>query len=457
MRSPRPVSLRASLPLLPVAAVFAIGAVAARVVAGRAPLALARDFAQPLVVVTAWGHYGGVCFAVLATTLGLAALALGAALRATSAGTSPPPAAVAVAVAAALAAAFAWPFVFSSDVYAYAAYGSLTARGIDPYVPVPSDVHGAFVEAARWQWQGAFPPCVYGPAFVAFARAVVAAADGANVNAALLGLRLTACAAFLGCIFALASCLREMPERRRSCALIAFGLNPVALWSVAEGHNDALVLLVALTGFTLARRGAVYGAFLLGCSPLVKATGALFALGLALDTFLFAPRAGRRMIVALALGFAMAATLAIPPVLPALHAIGSRGRYLPSGSMQDVFGLAPVLTAALAAAAYGGVRLWGRERDGYAWLGIAAWLALPNPYPWYALWLLPAVVASGGGTAAAALYGVTISSVLRYLPDATGTLATPELRLAALLTASPLLLTLAVFARPLPFRKTSQT
>jgi hypothetical protein len=461
------VTFRRCAGLFAIAAAFALGAGAAQALAARHAPGVSIDFAQPVVVVTAWGRYGSACFAVLAATVACAALALLIVVR--NAGAPPgagrlgaarpaPPrvAAIALAAAAALAAALAWPFVFSSDVYAYAAYGWLAGHGGDPYLPVPRAAHGAFVEAARFQWGGSFPACVYGPAFVTLARAAVAATGGADVGGALVLLRLLACGAFVGSIFVLDGCLRGMDAVRRFRTVAAFALNPVAIWSVAEGHNDAFVLLGALLGFRLVRRGTLAaGAFVIGLTPLLKATGAALAIGFALDAFAFAPQRARRLIAPLAAGLAVAVALAVPPVLPVLRAIRTIGHYAPSVSAQSFAGVVPAAVCALAAAVYGVIRLGARERDGHAWLGIAAWLALPNPYPWYALWFLPAVAAAGGGAAAAGLYGVTISSVVRYLPDASGHIDPSGLRLAAAVGLLPLLLAFAAFARPLPLRKTN--
>jgi hypothetical protein len=443
--------------LFSVAAVFALGAAVARALAARHPAAFAVDFAQPLVVVTAWGTYGTLCFAVLAATVVCAGFALLAAVRCSSVPASPA-LALALAATAALAAIAAWPFVFSSDAYAYAAYGALARDGIDPYVPLGRSVHEPFSDAARWQWGGdAFPPCIYGPAFVALARVVVAAAGQTHVAAALDGLRLLACGAFVACIFALDLAMRGASARRRFETLAIFGLNPVALWGVAEGHNDAFVLLAALLGFVLFRRGggsAAAGAVLIGLTPLVKATGAAFVAALALDTLCFRPNRAWWSLAGLAGGLCASVALALPPLLPALYAARRSGHYAPAASVQSALGVAPVALFALAAGIYGVMRLGARKRDGHAWLGIAVWLALPNPYPWYALWFLPAVVAARNGTAAAALYGVTISSLVRYLPDASGHIDSSGLRLAAAVEALPLL-ALALPLRPLPFRKTT--
>jgi hypothetical protein len=457
---------RASLRLFSGALVFALGALVARLVAGEHGPRVAPDFAQPLVVVTAWGAYGGTCFALLAATIGCAAIALFAILRDPE--SIAPAAHVALAAAAAIAAAYAWPFVFSSDPYAYAAYGWLAAHGVDPYRIVPRDVHGAFVDAARFQWGGSFPACLYGPAFVALAEGVVrfvepwgpGAATPDDVASALWLLRLLAAAAFLGSIFALDAGLNGLAARPRFTTLALLGLNPVALWSVAEGHNDAFVLLAACGGFALVRRGrAGAGALLLGSTALLKATGFAFALGFALDAYAFAVPRARRILAGIAVGVFASVALAVPPALKLLDVASKAGHSAapspPGTSPRELVGLLPTLLLSLAATTYGFLRLRERERDGHAWLGIAVWLVLPNIYPWYCLWFLPAVAAAGAGAVAAALYGVTITDLVRYLPDAVGRLEPNETRLAAAIAAAPLLVALATLRRTPTQRKTT--
>ena len=436
-----------------IALCFVAGGAAARLLALHAPARLAADFAQPLVVVTAWHAYGVAAFALLAGAIACATLATtGLALR-----TRPPRNAgrvVMLAASAAILAAWTWPFIFSSDVYAYAAYGAMAAGGIDPYRLAPPQLHGPFIEAARWQWGGAFPVCVYGPAFVALARIVLERLHGFGVAATLWGLRALAAAAFIGSIAALDVALAGRTARERFVVLCAYGLNPVVLWSVAEGHNDAFVLLAVFGGAAVIARGAPFaGGVIAGSAAVIKATALPLALGLALDALLFgAASRGRTVALGTAASLVVAGAFAVPPLLPALAAVGTSGHYAPAASLQGLIGLAPVVTLALVACGYGGARLRARKRDGFAWLGIAVWLSLPNGYPWYALWVLPAALVAGSGLATTALWAATIFSVVRYLPDAAGNVVGAN-ALAALAQAVPLLLAPFAIGRPAPIRK----
>jgi hypothetical protein len=433
------VNLRRFAALLPVAAAFAAGALAERLWFARPPASTALSFLQPLVVVTSWGSYGGGAFAILAATAAVAALYLVIAARRLAPGAESGDVwAIGLVAASALAAAFAWPFVFSSDTYAYAAYGAMAATGLDPYAPLPLYVDGAFYDAARWQWEGPFPVCVYGPVFVSLATALVRGTGGSGLAVTLWSFRIVAALAFLASIPLLGAALAGWSPARRFGALCAYGLNPAILWTVAEGHNDALLLLMVTAAGAIAVRHPRAGMFVLGLGPLLKAPGAALALGAVLETFL-RRRPGRLALAAAGLaGLALATSVALPPLLPVLASLGATGRYSPQISVQGLIGPVPALALAVAAAAYGVWALAGRDRGGLAWLGIALLVSLPNWYPWYALWLVPWSIAAGDTRASRALWAATISSLARYLPDAVGTLGPEAARLAAGAAVLPL-------------------
>jgi alpha-1,6-mannosyltransferase len=433
------VNVRA-LALLPIPLIFAAGACTARWWFARAPSQFAADLAQPYVIVTSWGVYGAAAFALLATTLACATVALIFAAR--TLGRDPKPgnaAAVIVVAGLAIAGAFAWPFAFSSDPYAYAAYGAMVRDGLDPYALLPLHAHGAFYEAARWQWSGTYPVCVYGPAFVAIAAAAVAAFSVLGVGATLWALRIATALAFLGSIGCLRIALGGRPRRESAIALYAYGLNPVILWTVAEGHNDAWLLLAVMGAAALARTKPRLGAFALGASLIVKAPGAAFALGALVDGRLRLRRDRAAINGWLAAGLAFAAGPYLALMRPAFAALGAHGKYAPAVSIQGLIGPLPALALAVAAASYGVASLARGLQGGYAWLGIALLVGLPSGYPWYAVWLVPFALAGGPGRASIALWGATISSVLRYLPDAVGDIDPLTARALAVAAALPLL------------------
>jgi hypothetical protein len=321
----------------------------------------------------------------------------------------------------ALALACAWlvPVLFSSDVYAYAAYGELARLGQNPYAHVANASNDALLVDAVWQWGGPFPICVYGPAFVAVAKLVVAALSPFGTLAQLEGMRAIASAAFLCCVpLAYAAFSGDFCARLRATATI--GLNPVAIWCAAEGHNDALALAVVLAGFALARRrNEAIGAAIVALSGLIKLPGTAAAIALGV--------VDRRARPGAAAGLALVAAFSVPLVRGISTQLAPHARYAPQASLAAMLaplGYLPALLLTLAAAAafgvYGVTLLRRNLTEGWICFALGGWMLVPNPYPWYALWLV-AVAAIGPATrpgAAAILLSVT--SLLRYAPDAVG-------------------------------------
>jgi hypothetical protein len=438
--SRRLAALVAGVSVVPLA--FGVGGLAARWALQRAPARIAADLAQPLPVVTAWQGFGAALWAIL--LLAVLAGAAAAAFVVLELRRRPPRAAagltlVLAASATALAAALSWPVIFSSDVYAYAAYGDLAAHGGDPYAHPLGPGGSGVASASAWQWGGSTPACVYGPAFVAVARAIMLAFGGGGVTGALLAFRVVACLAFLVASAALYFALPG-PNQRRLAATAAFALNPVALWCVAEGHNDALMLALALAGAALARLGSpLGGGVAIAIAGMLKLPGLAVGAGVAAFAFMTGGGGVRRAAGRMTLGALLlvpAAAVGLAGAIEAASGLRFHGHYLPQYSLQalgavvaatvappvqaQAAGIAGVLVLC-GALAFAGLRaLRGRDTSGLAWLAIAAWLAIPNPYPWYGLWVLPIAVAALDQPQFLALLVATISIVLRYLPDAFG-------------------------------------
>ena len=439
---------RRALGLALVASPLALGAIGAHFLVAHAPARLSRDVATPVVVVTEWGAEGAAAFTLLAAAVALTALLLGFAvvrIRRRPRAIDRP--AIATGAVIGLLGAAAWPFIFSSDIYAYAAYGDLAARGFDPYRLAPATVRDATLDAARLQWRGPFPVDIYGPGMLAISRIAVETGRPWGLGATLAALRLGAATAFLGSVALLDLALGGSDPRRRTTVLAAYALNPVVLWAVAEGHNDAFVALGLSAVAALARAGGPrVGGIVAGLLPILKATGAGFALGYALETIRRRRSDWRATLAATALGLALATVLTLPSLVTALLVVRSHGRYAPALSVQGLLGLGPALALAIGALGWGLRRMVAGDARGYAWLGIAAILALPNDYPWYALWLVPCALAAGGGAAAVALWLATIVALVRYLPDAVGPLSREAAEIAAAVAILPLALAFAEFA-----------
>lgn len=403
---------------------FALGTLLARVALIRAAAHYPVDLAQPLPVATNWGGYGILAWGAAAIAIAGSAWAYARIVR------DPPPLRVTLFLAAACMAVGAlWSPLLSSDVYAYAAYGEMARLHLNPYAH-HALANDPLVAAAQWQWGGSLPVCVYGEAFIAIARAVAGAFAAAGPAAVLQAFRVLACISLLACgTFAFAAA-DGTQRKRRAAAVIA--ANPVALYAAIEGHNDALMVACVLGGCALLRRAPWAGAFLASAAAAIKAPAIAAGAAVALTD-------RRRAAVA---GTAAGAALAVLASVPLIEAV--RTTVAPHGSYHafaSVQALSPLLAAAVAVALLFRLRSLSHAVDRWALLALIAWLAIPNPYAWYALW----IVAIGGFArdrrVLAATLAIAYASVLRYLPDAAGALpaaASFACALAALIAYLPL-------------------
>ncbi|MDE2482454.1 MAG: hypothetical protein KGN02_09725 [bacterium] len=414
---------------------LACGAFAARALLAHAPARLAPDRAQPLVVATAWGSYGALHLLVLVAALALAAIPYLAILRSRE---PPTLRGTLIASALTLAAGAAWLPLFSSDVYAYAAYGEMARIGLDPYLHAAVSQNPA-IAAAQWQWGGSLPICVYGSAFVALARGVMTLLAAAPLVVRLDALRAVAALAFLAC-GALLYALRDGDARAKRSAAFAFACNPALVWVALEGHNDALMLAVVLTGALLARRRTSAGIALAALGALVKAPALAAAAALAMQRIVTRDRA-LAAIVGLALGVAVVCAGSLALVHGVRADLAPHGHYAPSVSVQA---LSPYLAALAALAVIARLRAFDAPLDRWCVGALALWLAIPNPYPWYALWIVPIAVLGSDPRVLAATLAVGAVALLRYLPDAA---VTPGPLAAALLGALALAAYAPLFTR----------
>ncbi|MBV8148153.1 MAG: hypothetical protein JO092_03585 [Candidatus Eremiobacteraeota bacterium] len=387
----------------------------------RAPVSIATDLRQPIAVVTNWHAFGAMLFAIV-----FAACAIGTIAHLATVRSAPNIRFIVAACVVAIGCAWLMPVIFSSDVYAYAAYGELFRIGGDPYGHAALPSGNPIFEAAVWQWGNPPPTCVYGPAFVWFAAAIVTAAHSLTVAVTLDLLRLAASLALPLCAL-LAYAAYRGDEAARVAAAAIIGLNPVAIWCAVEGHNDALALAAVLGGFAFVRSGqAGAGGALAALSGALKFPGIVAGVPIAVAQ----PRAR----AGVAIGVLGTLLLSIP----LLHGIATqlvpRGRYAPQASFEAVIkplallvfredGTASIATwsialLAAAAVAFTAIRLLrcGR-REGWAQLAAGGWLLIPNPYPWYALWLLPVAAIAPRSKASIVLLVLTLLSLLRYVPD----------------------------------------
>ena len=419
--------------LIVVALIFAVGAIVSRVLLASVPARFILDLAQPLPVVTWWGSTGALFIGILLTTIAVASVAYAWSLQ-----REPPNVRdTVIASAAALIAAFVWLPLFSSDVYAYAAYGEMARLGINPYVHVALPQTDPLFHAASWQWTGSLPICVYGTLFVSIATLVVFVTQHLHVASQLNAFRLLSCAASLCCVYLLAKCGAEGDDRRARRAALFLGLNPVALWAAAEGHNDTLMVALVLAGIVLYRTKHAAGAFVAVLAGAIKIPGLIA--GGTLATVALLERGDRRAFAAGAAGVAVVAVASLPLIYGATHDLAPHGHYAPLASVQS---LHPVVAIAVAIAVLLRARTAQTTIDRLASIALAAWLAIPNPYPWYGLWLLPLGAWASDRRIALTTALVCAAATLRYIPDAValpGSAAALALGAAALSAYTPLL------------------
>ena len=399
-----------------------MGAIACAVLLAHPPHAIATDLAQALPVVTYWKTFGALMFAALFFATAIACIGYVGVLR------SPTTVPMTLAISAiACVVALAFPVIFSSDVYAYAGYGYLALHGINPYAHARITAHEPLLEAMVWQWGNPPPMCVYGPLFVWIAQAIVAVTLPLGVGAPLLALRVLACIALVSCAPLAYAAFQKFPERTRLAAAAGIALNPVAIWSSAEGHNDAIVLAIVLAGFALAQRARyLSGAIVVALAALVKAPALAASLGMIAVAW-----QDRRRLQSVLAGTAIGVLVTLLIAAPLESALRSHlvpaGKYLAQYSPQYVFAsflpmwlaIAAAVVPALALAAIGARRLALREFDGAIFIALGAWIAIPNPYPWYALWILPSAFLAWNTRASWAVISASLLIVFRYYAEAT--------------------------------------
>ena len=295
---------------------------------------------------------------------------------------------LALAVVVQLAPLFG-PVLLSRDVYAYWAYGRIAAvHDANPYADVPAEFpDDPAVERMGTSWLEA--TTIYGPAWTLVATSV--AATGDSSRAASLAFRGLAAASMLA-IIGLAALL----ARNRPFAAAFVGWNPLlALHFAGGGHNDALMMALALGALALASRGRTGAAGVAWVGAIsVKWVAVAFA-GL---TVLGTRFRDRQLLAGLAVGGAAVAIASFvlygPAWIDATSGLSSQARRTGSlglsGWLADL-GLSHRATLALIGAATLAVAVWlswqawhGRVRLGLAGVLLAALQGWLNP--WYAVW-----------------------------------------------------------------------
>lgn len=286
------------------------------------------------------------------------------------------------------------PPLLSSDVFSYIAYARMgVVHHLNPYAHGPIVIAGDPVIAfTNWLTTRS----VYGPVFTLASYALAPL----GLAATLWGLKAAATLASLGCV-ALVWRIARRAGRDPLPAAMLFGLNPVLIvYGVGGGHNDLIMLFLALVAVAaaVAGRDRVAGAALVA-SVAVKATTGILA-----PFMLIASRRRRDLVLGFVAGVVAAAALALGVF--GGHAFGfiaqlEQHQSLSStlswpNTLKGLFG-ATLPTNLLGRLVLGGgfVYLLWRSWHGYDWISAVGWtlllLAVTSPWllAWYVLWPLP--------------------------------------------------------------------
>jgi alpha-1,6-mannosyltransferase len=174
-----------------------------------------------------------------------------------------------------LACAVAFP-LFTQDFWLSAVWGRMAAAGINPYHTLFTDEFLVGLPLDH------FPMAMsYGPLW-AVMSALVALLSHGNVWAMALLFKALIAAAWIAALLLTDRMMRRQPIRDRCLAIATLGWIPLGVsQSVAEGHNDIVMIAPALLWLMLLLRGHWSAPIALTCSVLCKyATAPLFVIDL---------------------------------------------------------------------------------------------------------------------------------------------------------------------------------
>lgn len=333
---------------------------------------------------------------------------------------------IAACACAGLGCAIAFPYVPSTDPYAYALYGFEAAHGATPYVA--SHARASNQSQALSRLYRFFPPgssnrvANYGPVAVLQYQAVAFAA-GERLGRFVLFQRLCN-AALLVLLAWLLRLVRPPQIGRTQAAWVAF--HPLMLLeSVAFGHGDILMLVLlcaALAAYRSGRPALCAALVILGAEVRLVAALALAVLfielsrrdvrGLvlaacaALATFAGTAAAATAVYGKFTFGGAPAIEAFSSPAILAFDAFGVSMRHVGAGLVvQAAFGLALIAVVLR-------MRL-------YRYLPFAALAALPIMRAWYCQWLVPLLALEADRRVRAAAFAAASIAIIAEYPAMT--------------------------------------
>jgi len=335
-----------------------------------------------------------------------------------------------------------FPITFAGDPYAYVAFGRLYGLyKVNPYhVGGPVDVSSDPILAQCLRFYGN-PPVGdnYGPLWTLVAGGLAWITQALPLFGQVWAERAVALtAAILAAAGVARLAAKHAPGSwKRGVALFAF--HPVVLYeAAAEAHNDSIMVAFGVWAFALVAEYPLYAGLLLGAACAVKYVAVIAA------PFLFVRAWKTSGIGSAAIAILCAAAVPIisfvpfwvgPSSLSSLFAETAQSRTSPTwlaDALVGIFGAGDVriggltperLISAVVALVLALVVGWSVVRcarlwdSRHVWRSIAALIyALPNVYPWYTVWISPAIAA--GGRWGSFAYWLGLLTFLHYAQDA---------------------------------------
>jgi alpha-1,6-mannosyltransferase len=165
---------------------------------------------------------------------------------------------------------------FGRDLWAYAAQGHLVGTGRDPYHHGPAAAPGRFADEVSARWL--HTPSPYGPLWLRFSQFAAWASHGHPIVAALV-LRAPAYIGLLLCCWAVGALATRFGARADLALWLGSASPLMTVLGVGGGHNDLVMLGLALAGLALAARpgwSALAGAAALASAgALIKSPAAI--------------------------------------------------------------------------------------------------------------------------------------------------------------------------------------
>jgi alpha-1,6-mannosyltransferase len=140
---------------------------------------------------------------------------------------------------------------FGRDLWAYAAQGHLVRHGLDPYTHGPSATPGPFTAEVSGRWIDSASP--YGPLWLRLSQFGAWASGGHPTVAALL-LRVPAVLGLLAAVWSVRVLATRLGGRLAAGLWLGLASPLTTVLGVGGGHNDLLMLGLALAGVAIASR-----------------------------------------------------------------------------------------------------------------------------------------------------------------------------------------------------------